>query len=734
MKAFHFIEQPDLMDCGPACLCMIAKHYGKNFNINTLRECSFIGKNGVSLLGISKAAEKIGFHTVGGRITFDLLVQKATLPCIVHWKQEHFVVIYKICKRKNEYRIYIADPAKGLVVYTYDEFCQFWLSTSTNGQEKGAILILEPTQLFYNGKDDEEIKDNRLKFLWGYLVKYKRFFVQIILGLIIGSILQLIFPFLTQSIVDIGINGKNINFVWIILFAQLMFLFSRTAIDLIRRKILLHISTRINVSLISDFFIKLMKLPMKFFDTKLTGDLIQRIEDHRRIEQFITTQILNLLLSLFTFVTFGLVLLYYNKIVFLIFLTGSLIYAIWITFFLKRRKLLDFKLFEQEGLNRNIVYQMISGMQEIKLQGCEQHKRWEWEDIQADLFAVKLDMLTLQQNKDVGSILINETRNILITIVTAMSVINGTLTLGMMLAIQYIVGQLNTPVEQLISFIYNWQDVGISLSRMNEIHTQTKEENVDRYITKIENNCMSIQISNLCFRYNNALPSYTLRNINLIIQQGKITAIVGASGSGKTTLLKLLLGYYELNSGSIMIGNNDLKKIDLSWWRTQCGVVMQEGYIFSDTIANNIAISEDTPNLERIKYAAEIANISEYIERLPLSYNTKIGQDGQGLSQGQRQRILIARVVYKNPQFIFFDEATNALDANNEKCIIENLKYFYKGKTVIIVAHRLSTVKDADNIVVIDKGEIVEQGTHEELTKRKCMYYNLVKNQLELGN
>lgn len=735
MKRFPIIVQPDSMDCGPACIQMIAKYYGVELSLDIIRDYSYISKDGVSLRTISEASEKIGFKTIGGLFNTEKLIKQIPLPCVLHWNQDHFVVLYDIKIKNNNPIFYIADPGVGGVTYTLREFEEHWVSTNTHNEGRGIALLFQPTNFLNQGNNEKETPKTKLKFLVSYFRAYRKLFWQLVVGLLVGSLLQLIFPFLTQAVVDIGIGNKDISFIWLILLAQLMLIIGRTSIDFIRRRILLHISTRINISLISDFFIKLMKLPMQFFDTKLLGDLLQRIEDHSRIERFLTAQSLNLLFSLFSFIVFGIILFIYNLKIFYVFILGSLIYGIWILFFLKKRRVLDYKIFEKQAHNRSKTYQLINGMQEIKLQGCERRKRWEWEDTQADLFEVNMQSLSLQQTQEAGSVCINEVKNLLITVLAATAVIQGELTLGMMLSVQYIIGQLNSPVEQIMNFIYQWQDVSISLERMSEIHNKDDEENKNKNLKGLLSDIpKNIEVKDLIFQYEGPYSKKVLNNINLTIPEGKVTAIVGASGSGKTTLIKLLLGNYSPVEGTINIGNESLHKFNLTWWRTQCGAVMQDGYIFSESIAKNIAVSEDEIDTKRLREAAQIANIDDFISGLPLSYNTIVGQEGQGISQGQRQRILIARAVYKNPQFIFLDEATNALDANNEKVILDNLNEFYRGKTVVVVAHRLSTVKNADQIVVLDNGEIVEKGTHEELTNLRGKYYHLVKNQLELGN
>ena len=733
MKKIAIIHQHDSMQCGIACLQMVCKYFGREYSMDSLSKLCFATTEGVSLLGINEAANTLGLHATCARATTSIL-SEVPLPCILHWNQNHFVVLYKV---KNRKKFYVADSGKGLVTYDLNEFKKHWISTRANGEDKGIAMFLETTPAFftYKMKGEENVKEKRsFCFLFGYVKKYRKYFGQIILGLIVGSLLQLVLPFLTQSIVDVGIKNQDIGFVWLILLGQLMLTISRTAIDFIRRWLLLHISLRINISLVSDFFIKLLKLPMSFFDTKLMGDLMQRMNDHSRVNNFLTQQTLNITFAMLTFMVFSVVLFFYNKLVFAIFLLGSILYGGWMTLFLKRRKVLDYELFEQQAINNNKTYEFITSMQEIKLQDCEQRRRWEWEDTQADLFGVQMKSLKLQQIQEAGSIFINEVKDIIITVVAATAVIHGQMTLGMMLAVQYIIGQLNSPVEQLMNFFYSLQDVKISLERINEIHQMDDENGKEGLKTSIENKDEGINIKNIMFKYDPHALHETIDDVNIHIPQGKVTAIVGASGSGKTTLIRLMLGYYPVLEGQINIGNTDINTINKKWWRRQCGVVMQDGVIFSESITRNIAVDDGNIDKERLLKAAEIACIKDYVMALPLKFNTKIGRDGVGLSQGQKQRILIARAVYKNPDYIFLDEATNSLDANNERSIVENLDKFYKGKTVVIVAHRLSTVKNADQIVVIEHGKVVEAGNHDSLTAKRGAYYNLVKNQLELGN
>lgn len=715
------------MQCGLACMAMICYHWGQEYSVKFLNKFCTASKDGVSFKGLSDLSDTLGLHCISGKVSIQEL-RECPLPAILHWNQNHFIVLYKI---KNN-KFYIADPSKGKLVHNETEFSQHFISLTSDNKEKGLAMFFEPTEKFGVIKDDTINNERNFKFLSKYIFKHKLYFIQIILGMIFACCMQLLFPFLTQSIVDTGIHTKNIGLIWLILIGELTIVIGRTITDVIRNWLLLHISMRINISIVSDFFIKLLKLPMAFFDTKLMGDIFQRISDHDRIQKFLTSQILKISFAVLSFFIFGIVLCYYNITVFLIFLIGSFLYATWITLFLRKRRKIDYNLFEQQAANQNRTYQFITGIQEIKLQNCEIRRRLEWEDTQADLFKVQMDSLKLQLQQESGGIFINEIKNIVITVITATCVISGDMSLGMMLAVQYIIGQLNSPIEQVVAFIYSLQDVKISLERINEIHNAENEDNhIKNNITNLSDK--TITIKNLSFSYDPHAITKTLDNITLNIPSGKITAIVGSSGGGKTTLIKLILGYYSNISGSILIQNQDIRNINLKDWRSHCGVVMQDGVIFSESIARNIAVEDGDIDYTRLEYAAQIANIHDYIMSLPLKYNTQIGRDGMGLSQGQKQRILIARAVYKNPDFIFLDEATNALDAKNEKIIVENLNKFYSGKTVVVVAHRLSTVKNADQIIVIDEGKVVESGEHYSLIAQKGKYYNLIHNQLELG-
>lgn len=730
MKKFAHYKQADNKDCGPTCLKIIAKYYGKTINIQELRNISETTREGSNLLFLSDAAEKIGFRTLGVKLSVKR-IEEAPLPCILHWNDNHYVVLYKI--KKGKY--YISDPAFGLLEYSKDEFVKFWIGNNAHDEIKeGIALLIEPTPKFFQSNFDKE-EDSGLgfRFLSQYLFQYKSFLIQLAIGLFAGSLLQLIFPFLTQSIVDVGIQNQNIHFIYLILFAQLFLFAGRTGLELIRSWILLHLSTRINISLISDFFIKLMNLPISFFDVRMTGDIMQRINDHRRIEKILTTSSLNVLFSFINMFVLGAVLAYFNLKIFLVFFVGSLLYFGWISMFLKRREILDYKRFAEVSVEQSKVMELINGMQEIKLHNAEKQKRWGWEYVQARLFRVSIKGLVLEQSQSIGSSVINELKNIFITFLSAKLVIDGSITLGMMLAINSIVGSLNGPITQLIQFVRELQDAKISLARLSEIHEKEDETQEEEHQSIDVPYDSDLELKNVTYRYlGSDVP--VLDNLSLKIPANKVTAIVGVSGSGKTTLMKLLLKFYNPDKGEVSIGSAQLKNISQKAWRSNIGAVMQEGYIFTDTIANNIAVGADKIDKERLLYASDVANITQYVSELPLGYNTKIGAEGLGMSTGQKQRLLIARAVYKNPEILFFDEATSALDANNEKEIMQKLDIFFKNKTVIVIAHRLSTVMNADQIVVLDKGKIIEIGNHTTLVEQRGNYFELVKNQLQLGN
>ncbi|MDO7851838.1 peptidase domain-containing ABC transporter [Hymenobacter sp. CA1UV-4] len=723
--AFVLYRQHDQMDCGPACLRMIAKHYGKAYSAQRMRELCRISKDGVSLLGLSEAAENIGFHSVGVRLTVDELDQ-LQLPCILHWTQNHFVVLYKI--RKGTY--YLADPSKSLMSYRKQEFERNWLPHPNI--KAGIALALSTTPAFEDHLEEAETTLN-WTYIFRYLFKYKQLIAQLVFGLAAASLMQLITPFLTQGLVDVGINTKNLKFVYVILIAQLLLFVGSTSVEFLRSWILLHISSRVNFSVLTDFLSKLMRLPVSFFDNRMTGDIMQRMNDQRRIETFLTGSTLNGLFSLFNLVIFGAVLAYYRLLIFAVFLLSSALYLGWVLLFIRKRRQLDYKQFAIAAEGQSSLIQLINGMQEIKLSNCEQQKRWQWEGIQARLFRFNASSLSLSQYQLAGGQFINQGKNILITFLSAQAVINGDMTLGAMMAVQYVVGQMNSPIEQFIHFSQVYQDAKISLERLDEVHRIPDEEGTPAYPYEDLPLSRSIRFDETTFRYPGAGNDPVLKNVSLAIPEGRTTAIVGMSGSGKTTLLKLLLRFYEPEEGRITVGDVPLSRISHKNWRSQCGTVMQDGFIFSDTIGNNISVGDEAPDRARLAYAAKVANIEGFIEAMPQKYNTRIGAEGNGISQGQRQRILIARAVYKNPQYLFLDEATNALDSTNENIIMSNMSSFLEGRTVVVVAHRLSTVSNADNIIVLDRGRIVEQGTHQELTGMKGKYYELVKNQLELG-
>lgn len=740
MRRFPIIRQHDSMDCGPSCLRIISKFYGVDHSLEELRDMCYISREGVSLMGISEAAGKIGFRTVGVKITFDQLCNKAELPCIVHWNQNHFVVVYKISRRGKRVIVHVSDPALGLLRYSKEQFLQSWVSIPNGSGEAagenglGIALLLTPMPAFYEKGGKKERSHYGLSDMLSYLKPYKRYIAQVLFAMLTGSVISLILPFLTQSVIDVGIGSGNLHFVVIVLIAQFVLIFGQLINDLLRSWLMLHMTTRISISLISNFLSKLMRLPISFFDTKQTGDIMQRIGDHSRIQSFLTGSLLSIVMAIVTLVVYSLIMGWYDFKILVVFLVGSTLYTLWVLLFLRQRRKIDYMRFQASSANQSNIVQLINGMQEIKLNGCENQKRWEWEHIQAKLFKVSVKGLSLGQIQQIGGTFIDQSKNILISFMTASFVIDGGMTLGMMMAVQYIIGQLNAPISQLIRFIQETQDAKISMERLWEIHRKDDEELSGRsYIRKIPDGA-DIEFRDVSFGYNGPKSAMVLKDVNIRIPYNKMTAIVGSSGSGKTTMIKMMLGFYRPMQGEVLLGGESVSDYSQTEWRRNCGTVMQEGFIFSDSIARNIGVSDVVPDMKRVRASAKTANIDGFVDGLPLGYNTKIGAEGNGISMGQKQRLLIARAVYKDAKYLFLDEATNSLDTENERTIMENLSKVFKNRTVVVIAHRLSTVKNADNIIVLDKGRVVEQGTHSELTNRRGYYYNLVKNQLELGN
>lgn len=736
---FKIVYQYDQMDCGPACLSMVSAYYGKKYKLQQLRDLSFISREGVSLQSIATAAEEIGMSKLPGKLsTAGLIENRHLLPAILHWNQNHFVVLYKITKGgiKGERYFKIADPAHGFLSLKEERFSKHWL----NDSNMGVALFLQPTEAFYKNEVSQE-KGLSFKYLLKYLIPHRKSMFWMLILLVLGACLSLISPFITQSLIDKGVVVRDLSYVTLVLIAQLALFVGSLVIEVFRNWIVLVIGTKLNINIISDFFKTLLKLPIKFFDTKLMGDFNQRIQDHERIEQFLTSQSLITLFSILTAIVFLGVLFYYDSKILVVYLILTLLSILWTLFWMGRRKSLDYFRFQGRSENQEAIYEIINGVSELKLNQFEDAKRKEWEAIQQKLFKTNIRILRINQIQLSGFEFLNQVKNIIVTFLAATLVVKDSLTLGELLAISYIIGQLNSPINQLIVFFRSLQDAKLSLSRLYEIKDQPHEElpqlrqlTLPKFLLDGEHCQKGIYFKNLSFQYEGPKSSFVLKKINLIIPDGKITAIVGASGSGKTTLMKLLLRFYNPTDGTISFNGDDIVNLSPTSIRENCGVVMQDGYIFSDSIERNIATGDENIDNEKLNHSVEVANIESFIKELPLGFKTKIGAAGNGISGGQKQRILIARAVYKNPHYLFFDEATSALDAENEKFIHDNLQSFFKGKTVVIIAHRLSTVKNADQIIVLKNGEIVEKGNHLELVRNRKEYYNLVKNQLELGD
>lgn len=723
-----FIKQYDIMDCGPACLAMICDHYGVDFSLQELREKCFITKEGVSFLGINQAAEKIGFDSFAATLSLDQL-KLMKLPCILHWNNNHFVILEKVTISEKYSKWKILDPGHGKITISEEDFKRAWIGN----REEGAALFLSPTEEFYKKKHNNTRKGST-KYLLKYFIAYKIKITIIFFLMLLGSIISFIFPFLSQYFVDKGVVEKNIYILKIVFFSQVMLFSGMIIMDIFRNWLMLYIGSRLSINIISDYLLKLFRLPLKFFDSKMLSDFHQRIQDNERIESFLTSQSLTTFFSMITSLFCIIVLGYYDVNILLVYLFLTLISILWSSFFLKKRERLDYHKFQQNSKNEQSVYEILNGITEIKLNNFEKFKIREWKEIQENLFRINLKILRVNQFQLSGFDFFNQLKNHLVILLSAIFIIQEKITLGTLLSISYVIGMMNSPINQLILFLRSLQDAKISLNRLREIEDYpTEEEAIDIKINSLLDK-VDINFNEVSFQYEGPKSPMVLDNITMKIPHGKITAIVGASGSGKTTLMKLILRIYNPTQGDILFNNINIKNISPQNIRENSGVVMQDGFIFSDSIERNIATGDDSIDKDNLLKSTKIANIDDFINSLPLGYDTIIGSSGNGISGGQKQRILVARAVYKNPQFILFDEATSALDAESERIIHDNLQDFFKGKTVIIIAHRLSTVKNADNIVVLKKGKIIEQGNHDFLINKKGEYFSLIKNQLELGN
>ena len=723
LNRFPVEYQMDSQDCGPACLKIIAKHFGKFYSLQSLRDKCGITKEGVSLLDLSTGAESIGLRTLAIKCTIDDVVNSVPFPAIIFWKDSHFVVVYYA----NKKYIWVSDPAKGRIKYTHEEFKKGWYQ---KGAMQGVLLAIEPTAEFKDSKAEREQRKNTFSSILKYFTPYQRNFTLIFVIMLLVTALQGMLPFISKAVIDVGIKTSDVNFINMVLIGNISILLSVMIFNVIRDWILMHITARVNIALISDYLIKLMKLPVTFFENKLLGDILQRAQDHERIRSFIMNNSLSLIFSILTFVVFSIILLIYNAIIFYIFISGSILYAGWVLLFLNIRKKMDWEYFELLSKNQSYWVETVSSIQDIKIYNYEKHRRWKWEEIQARLYHVNKRVLAITNAQNLGAQFIESIKNMGIVFFCATAVIKGEITFGVMISTQFIIGMLNGPLVQFINFIVSAQYAKISFLRINEIkQLEDEEELLSVGSTTILPENKSLILDNVNFQYTANSP-LVLHNIYLHIPENKVTAIVGGSGCGKSTLLKLLVRLYKPSYGDIKMDKMNVNAINLRQWRSMCGVVMQDGKIFSDTILNNIVLDDEHIDYEQLRKVCRIAQIEDEINAMPKGFETNIGENGRGLSGGQKQRLLIARALYRNPQYLFLDEATNALDTINEKKIVEALNNAFLQRTVIVVAHRLSTIRNADQIVVLDKGYIVEVGNHDSLMERKGHYFQMIASQM----